>query len=127
MARVEQTTTLVARVAGLVLLLVGVWGAIQVVGEAWQLYRSPDTVSRFAEAVERGTHIDRILLPANRRAQPDGQGNHAASSDQFRPSHILGWVLAIALLLLVGRLCFWILLAGAKLTYGPAQDRSGSG
>jgi len=124
----DQTAASLARIAGLILLLVGVWAAVQVLGEAWELYRHPDRVSRFADAVEQGTHIDRALLPANRRATTTGESGYAATGDDFRPSHILGWALAIILLLVLGRLAYWILLAGSSLAHPtgwPDRRRQG--
>lgn len=123
-ALIDHVGTALARLAGLVLLLVGVWGAVQVLGQAWDLYRNPDSVSRFGEAVERGTHIDRALLPANRRSSGTGD-SYAATGDDFRPSHVLGWVVAIIMLLVLGRLAYWLLVAGSLLLRsGPRAARS---
>ncbi len=119
---IDRIGTALARLAGLLLLLVGVWGAVQVLGQAWNLYRDPDSVSRFAEAVERGTHIDRALLPANRRSSAADNSGYAATGNDFRPSHILGWVVAIILLLVLGRLAYWLLVAGSLLLRPEGDD-----
>lgn len=116
------------RVAGLLLLIVGIVTMTRVVFEAWELYEAPNEIVRFAEAIERGSNIDKVLLPRNRSGSADaasGEQRYLATGDDLRPSYFLAWILAVPLLLSIGMLSLWATRAGAELTaYGWTRSRS---
>ena len=119
---------LLARLAGVVLLFVGLWTGIQVMGEAWNLYQEPSAIHGFAEAVETGSNIDKLLTPgSDARASGEGESNqprYAATGDDFRPSYFLAWVIVLFTLLLIGRLAFWAIKTGGELVlYKPRHIR----
>ena len=125
---VMATLIILARAGGLVLLAVGIVTMTRVAFEAWSLYKEPARIVRFAEAVERGSNIDKVLLPSN-RGQGTGSSTvteqrYAASGDDLRPSYFLAWIVAIPLLLAIGVLALWATKAGAELTvYGWPHTR----
>ena len=51
------------RLAGLVLLCIGLWAAVAIIKEAWALYQHPNNgaVERFARAIDQGSNLDRLL------------------------------------------------------------------
>jgi disulfide bond formation protein DsbB len=119
LAWVSRLTNGLARAAGLALLLVGLWAGVKVVFEAWGLYRDPSAVERLARIVDRASHVDSLVAP--RPAAPtgsEGGARPAPPSPQdsaFRPSYFIAWVIAILLLLLVGKLASWIARAGGAV------------
>ena len=59
------------RLLGVALVLVGLWGALQVILEGWALYREPARIERIASAVEQGSHLDAVFsIPAPERVAP---------------------------------------------------------
>jgi hypothetical protein len=122
----SRFTNGVVRAAGVALVLVGLWAGVKVVFEAWSLYRDPTAVDRLARVIDRASHVD-SLIPAPAAAPPAGNpaGRPAAPADErFRPSYFLAWVVAILLLLLVGKLASWTIRAGGQLAIHPAAPRS---
>ncbi len=108
---------LLARIGGLVLLLVGLWFGVKVIGEAWGLYQHPESIQRFADAVESGSNIDKALLSGNRNdaGQNQQSAGFPASGDDFRPSYFLTWIIVPVMLLILGRLAAWAVYAGGRL------------
>jgi disulfide bond formation protein DsbB len=124
----QRVLGLLTRLGGIILVIVGLWTGIQVIGEAWDLYQNPGNIHRFAAAVEAGSNIDKLLLPGNRAQQSEGDASftpqYAATGDDFRPSYFLAWVIVLFALLLIGRLAFWAIKTGGELVlYQPRHIR----
>ncbi len=109
---------------GFVLLIVGLWVALAVLLEAWSLYRSPVGIERFAQAIEQGSRIDQSLARAGQdktepdEAAPSGAPPKAQVGDSvlgFRLSYFIAWVIAILLLMLIGRLAIAAVKTGGEL------------
>jgi hypothetical protein len=110
-----NVVSLLARMGGLVLLVVGLWVGIRVIGEAWDLYREPQRIETFAAAVERGSNLDKTLLSGSRSQTSADQPRYTATGDDFRPSYFLTWFIVLALLLILGRLAAWAVISGGQL------------
>lgn len=113
LAQGTRIAHIVVRACGFVLLTVGLWIALAVIGEAWSLYQSPERIERFATAIERGSHLDRAL--ASTSTAPDIEGEAAPVAPSFRLTYFVAWVIAILLLLLIGRLAIAAVKTGGEL------------
>lgn len=138
----------VVRAIGLVLLLFGLWLALEVLNEAWQLYHEPARIERFATAIEEGSNIDRSIAPLQienlgrddaeeTAAVPDsglnayGQQTEQARSQQtdestepqyrLRLSYYIAWVIALLLLLLLARISLAAVRTGGELVLYETQ------
>lgn len=128
----------VVRAIGMLLLLFGLWLSLEVLNEAWQLYNDPTRIERFAEAIEKGSNIDRSIAPLQISSAPttpaepgalstypDGSprpANPAATAEtatnpeyRFRLSYFVGWIVALLLLLLLARIAIGIVRTGGEL------------
>ena len=136
LARGDRQLNLVVRGFGLVLLVVGMIVALTVIVSAWSLYLAPTHIEGFAQAVERGSHLDLTLARATQRGQQqldssDRAGvspaprtpSSAALATQpgFRFSYFMAWLIAILLLLLVGRLAIAAVRTGGELALYDVQ------
>lgn len=106
--------TLVVRGVGLALLGVGLWISIEVVMEAWALYRDPTRITAFAAAIEQHTGIDALLASATASAD----GGHKG----LRVSYLVGWFLAPALLFTAGYLAMTAARIGGQLALGGERN-----
>ena len=120
-----------ARALGLVLIMVGVWAAVMVVIEAWNLYSDPDSIQDFAASLERASGLDEYLAgrtlpprespsdviggPGLTQALTTGPGTQSGS--QLKVSYLFAWPLVVLLLLLIGKLASLAIEAGARLTF----------
>lgn len=52
-----EVITIIVRLLGMVVLLVGLYIGIKVVFEAWHLYEEPQRIERFAKAIEQGSNL----------------------------------------------------------------------
>jgi len=140
MSIAERLTELFVRVVGVVLVVVGVWVGIKVVFEAWNLYVEPARVERFAQAVENGSHIDRVLSPGKAAAPaPAGEStglsgvqksqDSPASPPRQQPessvrlSYFIAWVVVLMLLLIIARLAVSMIRTGGELVLYDLQVR----
>ncbi len=129
-ATVIQFTEIFVRLAGVLLLLVGLVVGIQVIMEAWDLYRSPEHIERFSWAIEKGTNLDKSIaaltkspLPSSKTSEPGEQLDQAARSpdtqayvdESIKLSYLLAWIIAILLLMLIGRLALAAIKTGGEL------------
>ncbi|MGR8920324.1 MAG: hypothetical protein ACU85V_11945 [Gammaproteobacteria bacterium] len=117
---------LAVRGCGLVLLLVGFVVALMVIINAWSLYNDPARIESFARAVEHGSGLDLTLSSAAAAARaelepvaPDA-GATAASTraerdPELRFSYFVAWLIALLLLLLIGRLAIAAVKTGGEL------------
>lgn len=134
LARGDRQLNLVVRGFGLVLLVVGLIVALTVIGSAWSLYLSPTHIERFAQAVEQGSHLDLTLSRTTQHGQQqldnaDRAGVSAtprtpvsiATQPGLRLSYFMAWLIAILLLLLVGRLAIAAVRTGGELALYDVQ------
>lgn len=134
LARGDRQLNLVVRGFGLVLLVVGLIVALTVIGSAWSLYLSPTHIERFAQAVEQGSHLDLTLSRTTQHGQQqldsaDSAGVSAtprtpssiATQPGLRLSYFMAWLIAILLLLLVGRLAIAAVRTGGELALYDVQ------
>jgi hypothetical protein len=130
-ASIAQTSmNWLVRLAGLILLGVGLWAAVGVINEAWGIYNNPRTsrVDAVAVAIEEATHIDAIVAPpARAEAAASGDAAKAAApakpSQPFRLSYFIAWPIVLLLLLLVGRLSMAAIKTGGELALFDVQFR----
>jgi len=55
--------TKLCRLVGLILLLFGLWADIKVMAEAFNLYADPVKIETSAQAIKKGSYIDRTFSP----------------------------------------------------------------
>jgi hypothetical protein len=53
--------SIVVRLLGMVMLLIGLFVGIKVIFQAWDLYKEPQNIERFADAIEQGSDLDVML------------------------------------------------------------------
>lgn len=134
-SRVETLTALIAsalaRALGVILVTAGVWAAVIVIVEAWNLYSDPDSIQYFAKSLERASGLDELLAsgtPAPRAPAGTGlsavgpEAGPATEPNQIRPgslklSYLFAWPLVVLLLLLIGKLASWAIEAGTRLVF----------
>ena len=136
--RAERVLNLVVRCFGLALMVVGLIVSLTVMFSAWSLYRSPTHIESFAQAVEQGSHLDLTLSRATHSGQlqldtndmagvsplPRAAGTSTPAPTQlasFRFSYFMAWLIAILLLLLVGRLAIAAVRTGGELALYDVQ------
>ena len=126
----NQITSLVVRSLGFILMVVGLWIGLKVINEAWSLYKQPQNIERLARAIESGSNLDKALTTK----APDNLSESAdageASDDRvrevnaalgFRLSYFVAWIIAILLLMLVGRLSIAAIKTGGELALYDLQ------
>lgn len=133
----ERSTSLLnltVRSLGLLLLLVGMFVALMTIVSAWSLYANPATIENFARAVERGSHLDLTLaqvtagevtadVDATVEPLPGALSRPAAAPPlpSLRFSYFVAWLIAILLLLLIGRLAIAAVRTGGELALYDVQ------
>jgi len=120
----QSTMSWLVRLAGLVLLGVGLWAALSVINEAWSIYQNPKSsrVESLARAIDEATRIDMVLAPSQRaEAGTDAAGPERAST--LRLSYFIAWPIVMLLLLLVGRLAMAAMKTGGELALYDVQIR----
>ncbi len=131
---VDQGTrilNLVVRGFGLVLLLVGMIVALMVITSAWSLYDDPEKIESFARAIERGSNLDLSLSSAKTtgRRQSDSSSvdggptleKTVAPRPEFQFSYFIAWLIAILLLMMIGRLSITAVRTGGELALYDVQ------
>ena len=94
---------LVTKSAGLVLLFSGLLIGFIVILEAFSLYNDPVQIERFAEIIELGSNIDKVI------PQPDQR------TDSFRLSYFAAWSITLLLLMLISMIAFTAVRTGGEL------------
>lgn len=100
-----------ARLAGMFLLLVGLFAGIAAITEAWVLYRDPSRVMALAE------RLGSLAVTA---------GGAGAGQDLLdaRLAYLVAWILKVLLLLLIGRLALGAVQVGGALAFGRIDPRA---
>lgn len=124
--RGTQLSQFVVRGFGFVLMLVGLWISLAVIAEAWSLYRNPANIERLAKAIEHGSHLDRALSRVGSPQRNTLDDSAAAAADDtellgFRMTYFVAWIIAILLLMLVGRLALGAVKTGGELVLYEAR------
>ena len=112
------------RLAGLVLLGVGLWAALGVINEAWSIYQNPKSsrVESLAHAIDEATHIDMVLAPTP-RVDAGAEAAKPTRASTLRLSYFIAWPIVMLLLLLVGRLAMAAIKTGGELALYDVQIR----
>ncbi len=138
-AAIQQITSVIVRLIGMMVLFVGLYVGLKVILEAWGLYQRPERIETFAAAIERGSHIDQIFSSTMRGISTElsedvvlsadgaladsvGPGNEASvrspppGSDQgLRLSYFAAWLIIMMLLLIIGSLAMSAISTGGRL------------
>jgi hypothetical protein len=123
------------RISGVVLVAVGVWAAISVVFEAWNLYRDPTRVERFAAVLEEATGLhapgasgkkNQRMPDAGKNSNPAGVARSSGEAKDRDPLalrlvYLFAWLLIVLLLLMIGKLANWTIVAGARLVFADPR------
>lgn len=108
------SVSLVVRMLGVGLLLIGLWTAMEVVVEAWALYREPQRLAHLAVAIEQATGVDALL------------GSGVASSEPGTPAPRLSFMLALffapVLLFTAGYLAMAAVRTGGQLALARSEQ-----
>jgi hypothetical protein len=120
----QSTMSWLVRLAGLVLLGVGLWAALGVINEAWSIYQNPKSsrVESLARAIDEATHIDLVLAPSQ-RADAGADAARPERASTLRLSYFIAWPIVMLLLLLVGRLAMAAIRTGGELALYDVQIR----
>ena len=128
------------RFVGMFLLLAGVYVALHVMFKAMELYENPQSIERFALAIERGSNIDKSLssirdavvqepvaveedenlLPGIGK-QETMRGSSDASESQIRISYFFAWIIMLMLLMLIGSISLRAIKTGGELVLYDMQ------
>ena len=118
------------RLLGLTLLLAGIWIAFHVLLEAYQLYREPQRIERFAAAIEKGSNIDKSLVSFRNSTMESGENTGGVQSSReqgsrasgnVRVSYFFAWMIVLLLLLLIGRISLAAIKTGGELVLYDVQ------
>lgn len=136
---IQQITSVIVRLIGMMVLFVGLYVGLKVILEAWGLYQTPERIERFAAAIERGSNIDQIFSATVRRmsteisddvVMPAGDAqtdNPTAQSENpvmtpstapdkgLRLSYFAAWLIAMMLFLIIGSLAMSAISTGGRL------------
>jgi disulfide bond formation protein DsbB len=137
-----EVTAILARMIGVIMLVLGLWSGVKVVLEAWSLYQNPARIERFAQIVARSSNLDKALPAARQHAKQATEGAAGAEGGAEAPaesalklSYFIAWVIVIPLLLVIGLISMWSIKTGGDLalykafsglTRGPRQLFSAS-
>jgi hypothetical protein len=109
------------RGVGVVVLIVGVWIALEVVLEAWSLYQDPARIEVFAQYVEAGSNLDGLVAGLAESAGASLGDKGAGGS--LRLSYFAAWFIALLLLFVVGSLAMTAITTGGQLALYDLQFR----
>jgi hypothetical protein len=121
----ESSATMVVvflvRIIGLGLLVAGIALACVIMMEAWAFYKYPDRIEAFAQAVERGSNIDKALSPGKPSTATDqdletgGSAAMAEAGFDVRLSYFFAWFIVFILVMLLSRIALAAVTTGGRL------------
>lgn len=132
---IQQITSVMVRLIGMMVLFVGLYVGLTVILEAWRLYQAPERIERLAVAIERGSNIDQIfsvtvqristeisddvVVPANEaqssETTPTNPAPTSAPDKALRLSYFAAWLIAMMLFLIIGSLAMSAISTGGRL------------
>ena len=120
--RSTDLTHVIVRAFGFLLMIIGLWIGLKAINEAWGLYKEPQNIERFARAIEKGSNLDKALSTVQKGDAADvDEASQQESVLGFRLSYFAAWILAIMLLMLVGRLALAAVKTGGELALYDMQ------
>lgn len=120
----------IVRLLGLVMLVIGLTVAVKVIFEAWDLYKEPQHIERFAEAIEQGSGLDGLLNNFTQKATNETESELADQFNQVIPNpkqqslrltYFIAWIVAVLLLLVIGGLAMSAIRTGGQLALYDLQ------
>ena len=127
----SQTTevlAVIARLLGMVMLIIGLFIGIKVIFEAWNLYDEPQRIERFAEAIDEGSNLDKLLSSLQKKTVSAEQVPNELSATSSRPeqaslrlSYFIAWIIALLLLMVIGGLAASAIRTGGQLALYDLQ------
>jgi len=127
----SQTTevlAVIARLLGMVMLIIGLFIGIKVIFEAWNLYDEPQRIERFAEAIDEGSNLDKLLSSLQKKTVSAEQAPNELSATSSRPeqaslrlSYFIAWIIALLLLMVIGGLAASAIRTGGQLALYDMQ------
>jgi hypothetical protein len=127
-ANPNDILSIIVRLIGLVVLLVGLYIGIKVIFEAWHLYEEPQRIERFADAIEHGSNLDAILASVTKgKSIPKLLENETAPTQPQQPSpplkvtYFLAWGIVVILLMVIGSLATAAIRTGGQLALYDLQ------
>lgn len=140
---IQQITSVIVRLIGMLILFVGLYVGLKVILEAWGLYQSPERIEPFAAAIERGSNIDRIFSATVKRISSEisedvvmpsageahvseatpARASAAAPDKTLRLSYFAAWLIAMMLFLIIGSLAMSAISTGGRLALYDTEMR----
>lgn len=136
---IQQITSIIVRLIGMLVLFVGLYIGLKVILEAWRLYQAPERIEPFAVAIERGSNIDQIFSATVERMSTeisddvimpsdDAQAGDATAPNTnqertseipadngLRLSYFAAWLIVMMLFLIIGSLAMSAISTGGRL------------
>ena len=134
----NQGLTVVVRLIGIGVLLLGLWAGAKVLLEGWALYESPARIERLATAIERGSNLDALFatvaaplpeadeVPLAEGEEPPVAEPRAAvraGGPTLRLSYFAAWFVALMLLFVLGMLSMSAISTGGQLALRELPTR----
>lgn len=123
-----ELITIIVRLIGMAVLLVGLYVGIKVVLEAWHLYEEPQRIERFAKAIEQGSQLDSLIASLADRSTEDKVGDtikqepiNNTNKPKIRLTYFLAWGIAMILLMVIGSLASTAIKTGGQLALYDLQ------
>lgn len=120
--------SIIVRLLGLIMLVIGLYIGIKVIFEAWNLYDQPQRIERFADAIEQGSHLDSLLSSFAVETPSNGENDRQTfvpkkdkQNESIRVTYFLAWFIAIILLMVVGALASSAIKTGGQLALYDLQ------
>ena len=122
-----EVITIIVRLLGMAVLLVGLYVGIKVVFEAWYLYEEPQRIERFAKAIEQGSQLDSLIASFASTSTDDANSsekiinNPSAEKPKIRLTYFLAWGIVMILLLVISSLASRAIKTGGQLALYDLQ------
>lgn len=120
---------IIVRLLGLVILVIGLTVALKVIIEAWELYKEPQNIERFATAIEQGSGLDSLINNFAKKSESSGsevtnsQLKSPTQSPQqsLRLTYFVAWIIVVLLLMVIGGLGMSAIRTGGQLALYDLQ------
>jgi len=113
--------SIIVRLFGLTLLIIGLYIGIKVIFEAWHLYEEPQRIERFADAIEHGSNLDSLLATISSDKPSIGQPQSSQALPKLKMTYFLAWGIVVVLLMVIGSLASTAIKTGGQLALYDLQ------